>query len=145
MAGEGNANEKLYALTIAAPWAWAIMAGHKAVENRTWRTFHRGRLVIHAARSAAADEEAQAEFARLGIMAPNDFTGWRGCVLGTVQLTDCVDFQLLREQQLLGPLCPFATGPVCWLLESPQPCIPFVATGQQGLWLPSSAESALLA
>ena len=38
----------MYALTIHQPWAWAIMAGIKRVENRTWRTSHRGPLVIHA-------------------------------------------------------------------------------------------------
>lgn len=37
-------------LTIRQPWAWAIAAGHKTVENRTWGTDYRGPLAIHAGR-----------------------------------------------------------------------------------------------
>jgi hypothetical protein len=140
MAGE----QDLRAISIHAPWAWAIMAGHKAVENRTWRTKYRGRLAIHASQSTASDDAAQAEFKRLGIVAPSDFTPWRGHLLGSVELIDCVQFDLLREQQLLGPLCPFASGPFCWLLGDPRPCVPRLATGQRGLWVPSSAETALV-
>lgn len=36
------------ALTIRQPFAWAIAAGHKAVENRSWSTSYRGPLAIHA-------------------------------------------------------------------------------------------------
>lgn len=43
----------MYALTIKQPWASAIMAGLKRVENRTWRTDYRGPLAIHAGLSRA--------------------------------------------------------------------------------------------
>ena len=36
------------ALSIRQPWAWLIAAGHKLIENRTWRTAYRGPLLIHA-------------------------------------------------------------------------------------------------
>lgn len=36
------------ALTIKQPWAWAIAAGGKDIENRSWATQHHGRLAIHA-------------------------------------------------------------------------------------------------
>lgn len=36
------------ALTVRQPWAWAIAAGFKLVENRSQRTTHRGELAIHA-------------------------------------------------------------------------------------------------
>jgi hypothetical protein len=36
------------ALTVRQPYAWAIAAGGKDVENRTRRTTHRGQLAIHA-------------------------------------------------------------------------------------------------
>ena len=35
-------------LSIRQPWAWAIVAGFKPVENRTWKTGYRGPLLIHA-------------------------------------------------------------------------------------------------
>lgn len=36
------------ALTVQQPWAWAIMQGGKAIENRTQRWKYRGPLAIHA-------------------------------------------------------------------------------------------------
>jgi ASCH domain-containing protein len=36
------------ALSIRQPWAWAICAGCKDVENRSWNTKHRGPFVVHA-------------------------------------------------------------------------------------------------
>lgn len=35
------------ALSIKNPWAWLIANGHKDVENRTWRTKYRGKVLIH--------------------------------------------------------------------------------------------------
>jgi hypothetical protein len=46
------------ALTLHRPWAWAIAAGHKRVENRTWRPpsfILRQRIAIHAGKTF--DEE----------------------------------------------------------------------------------------
>lgn len=39
------------ALSIQQPFAWLIVHGHKAVENRTWTTAYRGPLLIHAGKS----------------------------------------------------------------------------------------------
>lgn len=36
------------ALTVRQPWAWAIVAGYKDVDNRARRTNFRGPLLIHA-------------------------------------------------------------------------------------------------
>jgi hypothetical protein len=36
------------ALTIRQPWAWAIAAAGKDVENRSWHTGYRGPLAVHA-------------------------------------------------------------------------------------------------
>lgn len=41
------------ALTVKNPWAWLITQGIKDIENRTWRTNFRGRVMIHAAASSA--------------------------------------------------------------------------------------------
>jgi len=35
-------------LTVRPPWAQAIVAGAKDVENRTWSTDHRGPIAVHA-------------------------------------------------------------------------------------------------
>ena len=36
-------------ITIKQPWAWLIIEGVKDIENRTWPTKFRGRVLIHAA------------------------------------------------------------------------------------------------
>lgn len=38
------------ALSLTRPWTELVIAGVKDVENRTWRTTHRGWLVIHGAK-----------------------------------------------------------------------------------------------
>src|ERR1700751_3370272 len=35
-------------LSIRQPWAELILRGEKTIENRSWRTNHRGTLYIHA-------------------------------------------------------------------------------------------------
>ena len=39
------------ALTVLQPWAWALIHGPKRIENRSWATYYRGPLVIHAGKS----------------------------------------------------------------------------------------------
>lgn len=39
------------ALSLHRPWAALILHGDKDVENRTWRTSHRGLLFLHAAKT----------------------------------------------------------------------------------------------
>ena len=36
------------AITIKNPWAYLVAAGIKDIENRTWPTKYRGRVLIHA-------------------------------------------------------------------------------------------------
>lgn len=43
------------ALTIQQPWAYAILRLGKDIENRAWRTNHRGLLLIHAGRTVDTD------------------------------------------------------------------------------------------
>jgi hypothetical protein len=40
--------DSMKALTVCQPWAWAIIHAPKRIENRTWRTSHRGPLAVHA-------------------------------------------------------------------------------------------------
>ena len=46
MAGRACVTGK--ALSVQQPWAWAIIAGLKDVENRAWPTNHAGALIIQA-------------------------------------------------------------------------------------------------
>ena len=40
--------QKMPALSIRQPWAWAILHAGKDIENRSWRTAFRGEVLIHA-------------------------------------------------------------------------------------------------
>jgi tetratricopeptide (TPR) repeat protein len=46
--------EKMRCLSVQQPWAWAIVARLKTIENRSWSTDHRGLIVIHAGANKAA-------------------------------------------------------------------------------------------
>jgi hypothetical protein len=39
------------ALSIRQPWAWAIIAAGKDIENRSWPTRYRGPVLIHTSKS----------------------------------------------------------------------------------------------
>ncbi|MGP8162769.1 MAG: ASCH domain-containing protein [Acidimicrobiales bacterium] len=131
--------DHLKALTIRQPWASLIMAGIKDVENRTWRTNYRGRLVIHA--GARDDRQAVLRHAHLldghqiiregdcepskAYRAPLPYLP-RGALLGTVELIDCV-----RDSESEWAI----EGQWHWQLADPQPfetAIP--AKGRLGLW-----------
>jgi ASCH domain len=106
------------ALTIRQPWASLIMAGIKDVEDRSWRTTYRGRLIVHAGR---IDRLPMLEHGHLLAAQPP-----AGAVIGTVEVVGCV-----RDYD-----SPWALrGLWHWVLADPQPLddpVPF--TGRLGLW-----------
>ena len=53
-------NEKLpaLALSVRQPWAWAIIHAGKDIENRSWATKFRGRVLIHASKGMTQEEFA---------------------------------------------------------------------------------------
>ncbi|MHC1772100.1 MAG: ASCH domain-containing protein [Flexilinea sp.] len=82
------------AISIRQPWAWLIVNGIKTVENRTWKTNYRGRLLIHASTRLDFNEADFADFcqdakAEDGIIIPADLP--LGGIVGAVDLIDCVE------------------------------------------------------
>lgn len=87
------------ALSVRAPWWWAIMHG-KPVENRDWPTTFRGPVWIHASkhwsrREIEGDLEDVVYMARKdGLCLPS--VNWDylldscGCIVGSVEIVDCV-------------------------------------------------------
>lgn len=132
--------EPLCAITVRQPWAWAIAAGHKPVENRSWTTSHRGPLAIHAGKTLDPAAERFIS-ARLdpdlplppkwwlqpgtlpagAIVALADLTGFcarrmggaRECACGSWAMAGAVHWRLARVRPLAEPV----------------PC-----RGAQGLW-----------
>lgn len=83
------------ALSIRQPWVWAILDAGKDIENRDWSTNIRGTIAIHAAKGMARHEWDDArEFMSYFMTEPilpryEDFI--RGAIVGTVDITDCVN------------------------------------------------------
>jgi hypothetical protein len=80
---------------VRQPWAWLLFHG-KSVENRDWRTFHRGPLAITASKGVTRAEYLDAvEFvqtfdADLAKQIPPIAQLVRGAVVGTVRQVGCV-------------------------------------------------------
>ncbi|MFM0163850.1 ASCH domain-containing protein [Paraburkholderia sediminicola] len=80
------------ALSIRQPYAWLIVNGHKDIENRTWQTRFRGRVLIHAGvtypkRDYADDFEAFSR--RYGSYPERE--SMLGGIVGVATITGCVD------------------------------------------------------
>lgn len=67
------------ALTVHQPYAWALAAGVKTTEHRSWSTAYRGRVFIHA--GLRTDPDAPA-----GLRPPGGQPLAFGAVLGWVTL-----------------------------------------------------------
>ena len=83
------------ALSIRQPWAWLIVHGYKDIENRTWRTNFRGRVLIHASKGMTRDEydDAMATALHAGMIAnelPHIEHLKRGGIIGAATITDCI-------------------------------------------------------
>jgi hypothetical protein len=101
--------QPLPALSVRQPWADLIVWGVKDVENRSWPTAFRGRLLIHAGRRVDADAVERLE-RRYGVVLPAGWQPRRGVLLGTVEIIDCVDRHASRWFQ----------GPWGFLLHDPR-------------------------
>lgn len=106
-------------LAVRQPWAWAICAGLKGIENRTWTTKHRGRIAIVASANKT-DLNAYTRAAKPNKLSTSTFT--LGAVIGVADLVDV---------EPLGPHLEtnrWAFGPYCWRLANgrkfpePIPC-----------------------
>lgn len=88
------------ALSIRQPWAWAIAAGHKNVENRTWNMRYRGPLLIHAGATMPSVADLKAFMVFVGDMEKGSeiiaeleaLEGVHfGGVIAKATVVDCVD------------------------------------------------------
>ena len=115
----------MIALSIRQPWAWMILHGGKDIENRTWPTKVRGRVLVHAGKGMTHEEWGAAwEFAFGSGAGAKAFeagvtskTVERGGIVGSIEIVDCVkrsdsrwfvgDYGfVLRDPQVL-PFSPF--------------------------------------
>lgn len=116
-------------LSVRQPWAWAIVAGHKPIENRDWETDYRGPLVIHASKTLGCEPrnfsgecDMVAYLAELEALPPE--ARLSGGFVGLVELRGCVR----------AAISPWFTGDVGLELRAIEqwPLIPW--QGQRGIW-----------
>ena len=81
------------ALSIKQPWAWLIVNGKKAVENRSWSTGFRGRIYVHAGLTPSNPSDVpewwryQKQYEDwLSVVRMGGF----GAIVGEVDIVDCV-------------------------------------------------------
>ncbi|XP_018620872.2 activating signal cointegrator 1 isoform X1 [Scleropages formosus] len=91
-----------WCLSMHQPWASLLVKGIKRVEGRTWYTPHRGRLWIAAAAKKPTPQETsqvEAMYRQLygkELQFPKEYP--TGCLLGCVDLVDCLPQEQYREQ-----------------------------------------------
>lgn len=108
-------------LSMHQPWASLLIKGIKCHEGRTWYTAHRGRLWIAAtAKPPAPEEVAEVEqFYRYlykdpHLQGPTHYPV--GCLLGCVDLTDCLPQDEYKEKYPEGE----SASPFVFICENPQ-------------------------
>lgn len=126
------------ALVVRQPWAWAIAAGRKDYENRSWEPGAvggkpwRGWLLILAGKSTAGEQEAVDRMKMIipPVFPPVDLP--RGVIVCAVPLLDVIKDDIRRPNVWCEP------GKKWWKLGTPivfpdpVPC-----RGKQGLFVPS--------
>ena len=114
------------ALSVRQPWAWLIIHAGKDIENRTWRSLFRGRVLIHAGvKCDRLDYEHAARFLAalpFKVELPPYASLLRGGVIGSVEIIGCYTthpspwfegpygYHLARPQAVPFVKCPGALG-----------------------------------
>lgn len=83
------------AITIKQPWASLIVEGIKDIENRTWPTKYRGRVLIHASAKSVpglpCEILSSIQYAHVfSELKLNSLVGEKGAIIGSVEIVDCV-------------------------------------------------------
>lgn len=126
-----------WCLSMHQPWASLLVKGIKRVEGRTWYTSHRGRLwIAAAAKKPTPQETAEVEAMYRHIYKkeprfPKDYP--TGCLLGCVNVTDCLSQEQFREQ--FPDTCEESASPFVFICTNPQELlVKFPMKGKHKIW-----------
>ncbi|KAM6308472.1 activating signal cointegrator 1 [Aegotheles albertisi] len=126
-----------WCLSMHQPWASLLVRGIKRVEGRTWYTSHRGRLWIAAtAKRPSPQEISELEatyrmLLRKDVEFPSDYPS--GCLLGCVDVTDCLSQEQFKEQDL--ELSQESGSPFVFICTNPQELVvKFPIKGKPKIW-----------
>lgn len=116
------------ALSIRQPWAWLIMHAGKDIENRSWPTRYRGRVLIHASKGMAQVDYDNAAFTLNSIdrltLLPAKHELQRGGIVGEALIVDCVE----------DSRSPWFCGRYGFVLSNPKPLPFYPLKGQLGFF-----------
>lgn len=124
--------EGMKALSINQPWAWLIVNGYKAVENRSWDTRYRGEFLIHAGKKFDDDCYLFLENNDLDIDLPLDLP--MGGIVGKARLVNTIH---IRDRKYVCQKdSPWFVGEYGFMLDSAEP-LPFMpCKGALGFFTP---------
>ena len=81
-------------ITVKQPWASLIVEGIKDIENRTWKTNFRGRILIHAGQNKLSPvrvlNEQQKAIVKSRMLWNECCLPETGAIIGSVEIVDCV-------------------------------------------------------
>lgn len=125
---KAEAVQNVMCLSVRQPWAWLIVHGWKNVENRTWPTKFRGRVLIHASKvMTRGDYDACRLFIAshgMHVEIPQFKALARGGIVGETTILDCVTHHPSE----------WFTGPFGFVVDGNKP-LPFVPmNGQLGFF-----------
>ncbi len=91
--------ETMKALSVRAPWWFAILKAEKDIENRDWKTNFRGRVLIHASKWYKHEEVMDDLWTIQRILKLDRPTEnhqallrpFGGHIVGSVEIVDCVE------------------------------------------------------
>jgi hypothetical protein len=115
----------MLALTIKQPWAAAIVAGAKRIENRSWRPGSPLPLQIALHAGFRVDQDGLAFCRSMGVPV-EDLPA--GAIVAVATVVDIVD----------SSADPWWRGPLGWLLENVVAIEPIPCAGRLRLWTPST-------
>jgi hypothetical protein len=125
-------------LTVRQPYAWAIAARHKDIENRSWASnlLPDEIIAIHAGARKPDQQDVETVQKRLGRTAtvPDEYE--LGVIVATARVVGTVSKSRSK----------WFTGPLGWVLEDVVPLRePVACKGMLGLWhLPRAVELKVL-
>lgn len=118
------------ALSIKNPWAMLIAHGIKDIENRTWRTTHRGRIYIHVSAPKKFNVQLTDDQMIKALPLISSFTEGNvsfGAIIGEVDIIDCVqnhpsvwaEHFATKLRKIEGEMIPVNVPVWNWVLANP--------------------------
>lgn len=121
------------ALSVHQPWAGLLALGTKTIETRTYKTAHRGPVVICSTRKDSMPYRHIIVLS--GLWDPDKNFPEPCAVLGhALAIADLVDCRPMTDDDIEPAVSERYHGAWAWVFENAQQYIPLPVRGQQRLW-----------